>query len=528
MTTAFAERALSARHRGKSARGMMLTLGAGALVAITLLPASAHARGVPGGFADLAAKVKPAVVSIAVERDGRRIVTRRSSPNFRNPFPEGTPNHEFFRRRFQGPDQGQRGRRGQRGPNRGERGFRRQDPNGRRFQQRRKARAVGSGFVVDAAGYVVTNNHVIRRATKVEVIFDGGKRYVAKIIGRDAKTDLALLKIKGDKPFPTVQWGDSDQARIGDWIMAVGNPYGLSSTVTAGIISARGRSLRSASLVDFLQIDASINKGNSGGPTFNMDGKVIGVNTAIYSPTGGSVGLGFAIPSNLARQVIAQLRNNGGKISRGWLGVQIQRVSAEIAKAVGLDEPRGALVASVVPQSPARKAGVRTGDVIVSWGGKSIKDIRDLVRKVAFTKAGQSVSVVVWRQGTRKTLTVNVGESGAKQAAAGSGRSGDRQVKPSSASLGLTVAPLNDELRRQYRLKANIRGLVVTNVLRGSPAAAKGMRRGDVLTHVNGDEISTVASMKALVKQARAAKREAVLMRIMRRNRPLFVALKLS
>lgn len=522
MTTAFAERALSARHRGKSARGMMLALGASALVAVTLLPASVQARGVPGGFADLAAKVKPAVVSIAVERDVGQVSTRRSTPNFRNPFPEGTPNHEFFKRRFQRPDQG---RPGQRAP--GQRGFRQQDPKGKIFP-RRKARAVGSGFIVDAAGYVVTNNHVIRRASKVEVIFDSGKRYTAKIIGRDAKTDLALLKIEGDKPFPTVEWGNSDQARIGDWIMAVGNPYGLSSTVTAGIISARGRALRSASLVDFLQIDASINKGNSGGPTFNMDGKVIGVNTAIYSPTGGSVGLGFAIPSNMARQVIAQLRANGGKISRGWLGVQIQTVSAEIAKAVGLDEARGALVASVVAQSPARKAGVRPGDVIVSWAGKNIKDIRDLVRKVAFTKAGESVSVIVWRQGARKSLTVNVGESGAKQAAAGSGKPGDQQVKPSNASLGLTVAPLNAELRRQYRLKADVRGLVVLDVAKASPAAAKGMRRGDVLTHVNGDEIMTVASMQALVKKARSAKREAVLLRVLRSNRPLFVALKLS
>lgn len=528
MTTAFAERALSARYRGKSARGMMLTLGASALLAVTLLPTSAQARGVPGGFADLAAKVKPAVVSIAVERNAGQVSTRRTAPNFRNPFPQGTPNHEFFKRRFQGPDQGRpyRGRPGQRVPD--QRGFRRQDPNRGRIVPQRKARAVGSGFVIDASGYVVTNNHVIRRATKVEVIFDGGKRYVAKIIGRDPKTDLALLKISGDKPFPTVEWGDSNKSRIGDWIMAVGNPYGLSSTVTAGIISARGRSLRSASLVDFLQIDASINKGNSGGPTFNMDGKVIGVNTAIYSPTGGSVGLGFAIPSNTARQVIAQLRANGGKISRGWLGVQIQTVSAEIAKAVGLDEARGALVASVVAQSPARKAGVRPGDVIVSWAGKNIKDIRDLVRKVAFTKAGESVSVIVWRQGARKTLTVNVGESGAKQAAAGSGKPGEGQIKPSSASLGLTVAPLNAELRRQYRLKADVRGLVVLDVKQASPAAAKGMRRGDVLTHVNGDEIATVASMQALVKKARTAKREAILLRVLRANRPLFVALKLS
>ena len=268
---------------------------------------------------------------------------RRFSPDFRNPFPKGSPYHDFFRRFFDGPGEG--------GPSRPQRRF----------------RAVGSGFVVDPAGFIVTNHHVVDRASRVEVIFDGGKRLDAKVIGHDEKTDLALLRVKSDEPLPHVAWGDSDKIRVGDWIMAVGNPFGLNSTVTAGIVSARGRSLGGAALVDFLQVDAPINKGNSGGPTFNMDGKVIGVNTAIYSPTGGSVGLGFAIPSNTAQRVVAQLKS-GGKISRGWLGVQIQNVSDDIAKAVGLDKPRGALVAAVMPDSPAARAGVKTSDVIVRWG----------------------------------------------------------------------------------------------------------------------------------------------------------------
>jgi len=516
MTTALAERVLARRQRHKPSKRLYLTVGAGALAAMTILPTCAQARGVPSSFADLAAKVKPAVVSIAVQREGGQFAARRYSRNFRNPFPEGSPYHEFFRRRFLGPDQGQPNRR-----------FGQPDPRGQRRAPQRRARAVGSGFVIDPAGYVVTNNHVVRRAIKVEVIFDGGKRYVAKVVGRDPKTDLALLKITADKPFPALKWGDSDKSRVGDWIMAVGNPYGLRSTVTAGIISARGRSLRSASLVDFLQIDAPINKGNSGGPTFNMDGEVIGVNTAIYSPTGGSVGLGFAIPSNTARQVIAQLKQ-GGKISRGWLGVQIQRVSAEIAKAVGLEEPRGALVASVVPKSPANRAGVRTGDVIVSWAGKKVKDIRDLVRKVAFTKAGQSVDVVVWRQGSRKTLTVNVGESGAQRAALGGQSPDGERVRPSSAMLGLTVGRVDPDLRRQFGLRANARGLVVFKVAQGSAAAAKGLRRGDLITHVNGDTVATPAAMKSRIDQARQNKREAVLLRILRRNRPIFVAVTIS
>jgi len=504
MITASADRMLARRNLQKPSKLLLLTVGAGTLAAMTVLPAYAEARNAPSSFADLAAKVKPAVVSIAVQHKGAQFNGRRYSHNFRNPFPDGSPYHEFFRRHFQGPNQGQ------------------PDPRGQR-----RAQAVGSGFIVDPAGYVVTNNHVVRRAAKIEVIFDGGKRHVARIVGRDPRTDLALLKIKGDQLFPSLAWGNSDSARVGDWIMAVGNAFGLHSTVTAGIISARGRSLHSATLVDFLQIDAPINKGNSGGPTFNMNGEVIGVNTAIYSPTGGSVGLGFAIPSNTARKVITQLKQDG-KISRGWLGVQIQPVSAEIAEAVGLEEARGALVAGVMPESPANRAGVRTGDVIVSWAGKKVKNVRGFVRKVAFTKTGQSVNMVVWRQGSRKTLTVNVGESGAEQAALGDQSPDGEPVRPSIASLGLTVAPVDSQVRRQYGLSQDAKGLVILDVEHNSAAAAKGLRRGDLITHVNGDMVTTAVDMKSGIDQARQNKRDTVLLRILRRNQPVFVAVKIA
>ena len=497
MTTALADRARAARQRRTPAQGLILTLGGGALAAFAMLPATVQARGAPDTFADLAAKVKPAVVSVAVERKSGP-TDRRFSPDFRNPFPKGSPYHDFFRRFFDGPGEG--------GPSRPQRRF----------------RAVGSGFVVDPAGFIVTNHHVVDRASRVEVIFDGGKRLDAKVIGHDEKTDLALLRVKSDEPLPHVAWGDSDKIRVGDWIMAVGNPFGLNSTVTAGIVSARGRSLGGAALVDFLQVDAPINKGNSGGPTFNMDGKVIGVNTAIYSPTGGSVGLGFAIPSNTAQRVVAQLKS-GGKISRGWLGVQIQNVSDDIAKAVGLDKPRGALVAAVMPDSPAARAGVKTSDVIVRWDDKEVKDIRDLVRKVAYTKAGRSVSVVVWRQGERKSLTVRVAESGTQEASANVD-----PVPEGKAELGLSVAPVDDEMRRRFGLSRDAEGVVVLEVRPDSPAADKELRVGDLVTHVNGEKVTSAAAMKLRVDKARRGGREAVLLRILRREQPIFVAVKIG
>ena len=500
MTTTLADRARAGRQRRTPAQGLILTVGAGALAAFALLPASVQAHGVPQSFADLAAKVKPAVVSVAVERK-RGPNEGRLAPNFQNPFPEGSPYHEFFRRFFDGPDRS--------GPSTPQRRF----------------RTVGSGFVIDPSGFIVTNHHVVDRASRVEVIFDGGKRLDAKVVGGDPKTDLALLKVKAGEPLPHVAWGDSDKIRIGDWIMAVGNPFGLNSTVTAGIVSARGRSLRSTALVDFLQVDAPINKGNSGGPTFNMAGRIVGVNTAIYSPTGGSVGLGFAIPSNTAREVIEKLRSSG-KISRGWLGVQIQNVSDDIAKAVGLDKPRGALVSAVMPESPAARAGLKTGDVIVDWADKKVEDIRDLVRKVAFTEAGRTVPVVVWRGGESKSLSVLVAESGAQKASATVAAEPEDKKAGDTAELGLSVARADDDLRRRFGLDRGAEGVVILEVRPDSPAAAKNLRPGDLVTHVNGDKVATPDAMKRRVDQARRDGREAVLLRLVRREGPFFIAVK--
>ncbi len=503
MTTALADRARAGRQRrtpapGYARKGLILALGGGALAAFAMLPAAVQARGVPQSFADLAEKVKPAVVSIAVERPGGPAARRGLPPGFRNPFPEGSPYRDFFRRFFDGPDGG--------GP----------------AEPRRRFRAVGSGFVIDPAGFVVTNHHVVDNAAEVEVVFDGGKRRKAAVVGRDAKTDLALLKVKGGGPFPHIVWGDSDKTRVGDWILAVGNPFGLNSTVTAGIVSARGRSLGGAALVDFLQVDAPINKGNSGGPTFNMAGEVVGVNTAIYSPTGGSVGLGFAIPSNTAREVVGQLKS-GGRISRGWLGVQIQDVSDDIARAVGLEKARGALVAAVMPDSPAARAGVQPSDIIVGWAGEDIEDTRDLVRKVAYTKAGRKVAAVVWRNGSRKSLTVLVAESGVQQAAAGAGA-----APGGNAELGLSVAPVDDGLRRRFGLKRGAEGLVIVEVAPDSAAAAKNLRPGDLVTHVNGNKVTAAAAVKRQVEAARRGGRAAVLFRILRGERPIFVTVELG
>ncbi len=484
MTAASSDRAA----RRPAVQGLILTLGAGALAAFAMLPAAAQARGVPDSFADLAAKVKPAVVSIAVERRGGS--RGRPEPDFQNPFPEGSPWYDFFRRRFGDPGRG----------------------------VPRRSRAVGSGFVIDSSGLIVTNHHVAENAVRIEVVFDSGKRHRATVLGRDRRTDLALLRVEGEGPFPHVAWGNSDKTRVGDWILAVGNPFGLSSTVTAGIVSARGRSLGSAALVDFLQIDAPINRGNSGGPTFNLKGEVIGVNTAIYSPTGGSVGLGFAIPSNTARAVIDQLKQDG-RISRGWLGVQIQNVSEDAASAVGLKKPRGALVAAVVPGSPAARAGVRTGDVILRWAGKAVKDTRDLVRQVALTRAGRSVGLVVWRDGGRQSLKVRVADSGTRQAALG-GEPGSG----GSGGLGLSIAPVDDALRRRFGLGADASGVAILEVRPGSPAAGRNLRRGDLITHVNGDRVAAPLDLKRQIDRARGQGREAVLLRILRRDRAIFVA----
>ena len=463
-------------------------------------------------LAPVVKRVLPAVVNISVVEGsgGEQAADNRDQEQPRSRPPggqQGSPYDEFLRRFFeeqginpQGPQQ-------------------RPEPRGDRV-------ALGSGFITDPSGYIVTNNHVVEDALKVTVVFQDGSKHEAKIIGRDTKTDVALIKIETDKPLPYVSWGDSNAAEIGDWVVAVGNPFGLGGTVSAGIISARGRDIHSGPYDDFLQIDAPINRGNSGGPTFNLAGQVIGINTAIYSPSGGSVGIGFAIPSSLAKPVIEQLRSQG-KVSRGWLGVQIQEVTPAIARSLGLSNDHGALVADVNRGSPAEKAGFKQGDVILSFNGHEIVKLRDLPIVVAETPVGRSVSAKVWRRGQEVTLTPVVAEqpSGQEQASNNGNNNQPSGSGPQNASaLGLRLAPLTPELRQQWRVPASVHGVVVTSISDSSPLADSDLQTGEVIVAINQEPVSTPGDAVAKLKAARTGKNTNVLLQINRHGSNAFIA----
>ena len=387
--------------------------------------------------------------------------------------------------------------------------------------------ALGSGFIIDPAGYIVTNNHVVQNASKVTVIFQDDSQHPAKVIGRDAKTDLALLKIDAPKPLPYVTWGDSNAEQVGDWVLAVGNPFGLGGSVSPGVISARGRDIHAGPYDDFLQIDASINRGNSGGPTFNLNGDVVGINTAIYSPNGGSVGIGFAIPSAMAKPVVDQLRQHG-KVDRGWLGVQIQQVTPEIAKSFSLPKDEGALVADVTPNSPAAKAGFHQGDVILSFNGHEIDKVRDLPIVVAETSVGQKADVKVWRKGGEITLSPDIAPMPDNpQVAQNEHDNGGGSAQPSSA-LGLRLSPLTEEWRQRLKLGKGVKGVVVTGVADSSPMADLGLQRGDVIESVNQQSTSTPKEVVDLLAKAKTAKGENVLILFNRNGVNQYVALSLT
>ena len=359
--------------------------------------------------------------------------------------------------------------------------------------------ALGSGFIIDAAGYIVTNNHVIANAEKVTVIFQDNSRHTAKVIGRDEKTDIALLKVDTGRELPYVTWGNSDNAKVGDWVVAVGNPFGLGGTVTAGIVSALGRNINEGPYDDFLQIDAPINRGNSGGPTFDLHGRVIGINTAIYSPSGGSVGIGFALPSNTAKFVVAELKQNG-HVTWGWLGVAIQSVTPSIAKSLGLDPERtsGALVASVSPDSPAAKAGLKSGDVITAAGGHKIQTVHDLPRLVAASPVGSKLGLTILRNGNEQTLDATIGEMPKKLASAEPGGE-----QPASA-LGMQFVPLTPQLRSQLRVPKEVNGVVVGQIASDSPANALGMQPGDVIEPIDQKPVTRPAEAAKELKVAAA------------------------
>jgi serine protease Do len=460
----------------------------------------AFAAAPPEGFAEIVDKLMPAVVNISTTQ--KTTPKTPAAPGEPLPkFPKGSPFEEFneFFERFGNP--------------------------GLENEEGRKAISLGSGFVIDPSGYIVTNNHVIAEAEEITVNFSDDIQLKAKLIGSDTKTDLALLKIDAKKPLPFVKFGNSDKTRVGDWVVAIGNPFGLGGTVTAGIISARARDINAGPFDDFLQTDASINKGNSGGPMFNMAGEVIGINTAIYSPSGGSVGIGFATPSSLAQPVINMLRE-GKKIRRGWLGVKIQGITEDIAESLGLAEDKGALVVDVTKGSPADKAGIVTGDIILKFDGKEIAAMRKLPRIVAETPVGKKVTVDLLRKDSKKTVTVALGELNEKeeaQAAVSSEKTGT--AVPSKEMLGMSLSALTPELRSTYNIGADVKGVVITAITKGSEAALRGLQPGDVLIGINHELLSTTDKVTALVAQAKKEGRKSVLLLINRAGTTQFVPL---
>ncbi len=463
---------------------------------------SATARGAPDSFADLAERLSPAVVNVFTTQTVQTQTDNNPPPEFQ--FPPGSPFEEFFKEFF---DRNRPGKR-----------------NGRP----RRATSLGSGFVIAENGLVVTNNHVIQGADEISVRLADGRRFDAEVVGRDPKTDVALLKINDDVELPYVEFGNSDKLRVGDWVMAIGNPFGLGNSVTAGIVSARGRDIQMGSYDDFIQTDASINRGNSGGPLFNMDGEVIGINTAIFSPSGGSVGIGFAIPSAQATAVLKQLKKFG-RTRRGWLGVSIQTVTEEIAEGLGLKKAKGALVAGVLEGGPAEKSGLQQGDVILEFDGKEISSMRGLPRIVAETEIGKEVSVKLWRKGEEIDIAVTLGElEEAEKRLANATPEAPAGAPKKIAALGMTIAPADVELRKKFELDADESGVVVVEVDGDSAAAEKGIRAGDVIVEVSQQEVSQPSEVLREVENVKEAKRRSVLLLLKRAGDLRFVAVRLA
>jgi serine protease Do len=455
----------------------------------------ADARGAPDSFAELAEGLLPAVVNIATTQKVRG--KRPELPQ----FPPGSPFEEFFRDFF--------------------------DRQQRRDAPTRRATSLGSGFIISGDGLIVTNNHVIQDAEEITIVLQDDTKLEAEILGRDEKTDIALLKVEPTQALPFVRFGNSDDLRVGDWVIAIGNPLGFGGTVTAGIVSARGRDINSGPYDDFIQTDASINRGNSGGPLFNMKGEVIGINTAIYSPTGGSIGIGFSIPAALARPVIDQLKEFG-RTRRGWLGVRIQAVTDEIAESLGLDEARGALVASVTEGGPAEKAKIEAGDVILSFDGKPVDEMRSLPRIVADTPPQREVPVTVWRKGSELTLQVAVAELEAYEQASLTTEEPVAEEEGQIEGLGLSLSALSSELKQRFDLEESVGGVLVTEVADESIAARKGLRPGDVIVEVGQEEVSSPSDVARRVKKAKDDGRKSVLLLVDRQGDLRFVALRID
>ncbi|HYI82510.1 MAG TPA: DegQ family serine endoprotease [Acetobacteraceae bacterium] len=468
-------------------------------------------RDAPPSFAPLARQLLPAVVNISTSQAVPARANRPDAPDMPQ-APPGSPFEEFFREFF----------RNRPGPGPGGPG-----PGPDQPQQRRRGQSLGSGFILDASGIVVTNNHVIDGADEINVILHDNTSIRAELLGTDPRTDLAVLRIKSEKPLHAVKFGDSDNSQVGDWVVAIGNPFGLGGSVTAGIVSARGRNIGQGNYDDFIQTDAAINRGNSGGPLFNLQGEVVGINTAIYSPSGGSIGIGFSIPSNLAKNIVAQLQD-GGKVRRGWLGVNIQQLTDEIAESLGLPSgTRGALVARVQEDGPAAKGGIRNGDVVLRFNNQDVREMRNLPRIVAETPVGREVPVVVWREGREQTVNVTVGElpGEPQQAAATTGPSGQRPTE--LTGLGLRVAPLSSETRERFGLKPDQRGVVIVEVAPNSPAAERELRPGDVVVEVQQERVNSPEELQRRLAQLRQQNRATVLLLVESQQGQRFVPLRL-
>ena len=472
-----------------SARALWTLLLATALIMVQAIQAIAR----PESFADLAERFSPAVVNITT-------ATMVAGRDQATPMvPEGSPFEDFFRE-FQDRN------RGDRAP--------------------RRSSALGSGFVISEDGFIVTNNHVIAGADEITIEFFNGDTLDAELVGTDEKTDIALLKVEADQPLPFVSFGDSDLARVGDWVVAMGNPLGQGFSVSAGIVSARNRAL-SGTYDDYIQTDAAINRGNSGGPLFNLDGEVIGVNTAILSPNGGSIGIGFSMASNVVKGVVDQLKEFG-ETRRGWLGVRIQDVTDDVAEAMGLAKAEGALVTDV-PDGPAKDAGLLSGDVIQSFDGVEVKDTRALVRQVGNTTVGKAVRVTVFREGATKTVLVTLGRREDAERDTPAAEPGATQPDQQEKDvLGLTLSVLTPEIRSEMNIPDGTEGLVVVNVDEASEAFEKGLRMGDVITEAGQQKVAELSDLDDRIKEAKEGGRKSLLLLVRRAGEPRFVALTLD
>jgi serine protease Do len=490
-------------------------LGTASLVmSAPALSVPALARG-PEGIADVAEKVIDAVVNIStsqtIEAKGGGAEGRGAIPQ----LPPGSPFEEFFDDFFKN----------RRGPGGGPKGG---DKNS--DLQPRKTNSLGSGFIVDTSGIVVTNNHVIADADEINIIMNDGSKFKAELVGVDKKTDLAVLKFKPAKPLVAVKFGDSDRLRLGEWVIAIGNPFSLGGTVTAGIVSARNRDINSGPYDSYIQTDAAINRGNSGGPLFNLDGEVIGVNTLIISPSGGSIGIGFAVPSKTVAGVVDSLRQFG-ELRRGWLGVRIQQVTDEIAESLNIKPARGALIAGVEDKGPAKPAGIEPGDVVVKFDGKDIKEPKDLSRVVADTAVGKEVDVVIIRKGAEETRKVTLGrlEDGEKAVQASAKAQPEPEKPVTQKALGLDLATLSKDLRTRYKVKDSVKGVIITSVDTNSDAAEKRLSPGEVIVEVAQEAVSNAADVKKRVDQLKKDGKKSILLLVSNADGELrFVALSVQ